>query len=316
MNTVTLGKSNLTVSEMCLGTMFFGIKISEEESFRLMDFYYEQGGRFFDTANKYSTWIPGFPEPVGEYVVGRWINSRGCRNEVILSTKLGFPYLDVPRGLTKNLIISEVDKSLQRLNISQLDILYAHADDYNTPIEETLEAFHSLIKAGKVRALGNSNFYTWRTAQSNSIAAANGWTPYCCSQMRLSILWPKVNAKFGNQVPATEELLDYSTRENLSVLCYSPLLQGFFGRDDRDLPGEYDTPQNIEICDLIQNEANQSGVSGNVVVLAWMLEQGFIPLITGSRKEQIQENLSALSFKLSAEASEKINNLYYPNKTI
>jgi aryl-alcohol dehydrogenase-like predicted oxidoreductase len=178
MKEVLLGKSGLTGSELCLGTMYFGIKVSEEESFRLMDYYYDQGGRFFDTANKYATWVPGFSEPVGEYMLGRWIKSRGCRKDVVVATKMGFPYGDVPQGLSRQLILQEVDKSLTRLGLEQIDLLYAHCDDYNTPQEETLEAFHSLIKAGKVKSLGASNFQTWRLAKSNLLAQEKGLTPY------------------------------------------------------------------------------------------------------------------------------------------
>ena len=209
MKSVNLGTSNLSVSELCLGTMYFGVKVPEDEAFKLMDRYYEAGGRFFDTANKYSTWVPGFPEPIGEQFVGRWLKSRNRRSDVTIATKLGFSYLDVPRGLSRKLIIQEVEKSLKRLDVECIDLLYAHADDRNTAVEDTMGAFDELIQSGKIRALGSSNFPAWRLALANSIAEANSWTSYSCTQVRLSVIWPKVHADFGNQVAASPDVLDY-----------------------------------------------------------------------------------------------------------
>lgn len=314
MKEIKLGTSTLKVSELCLGTMYFGIKVSEEESFKLMDYYYEHGGRFFDTANKYATWVPGFPEPVGEHMLSRWIRSRGCRNEILVATKMGFPYGDVPRGLSRDLIIQEVDKSLLRLGIDQIDLMYAHADDEHTPQEETMEAFHSLVQAGKVKALGASNFHAWRLARANRIAEENGWTPYSCTQTRLSVLWPDVNANFGRQLPASVEILDYCRCNDVTILCYSPLLQGFFGREDRDIPEGYKSSQNMKIVKIFTEEAAVQGVSANSLVLSWMRGQGFIPLITGSSIEQIKENMESLDLTVSQDADDRIKELYYPHK--
>ncbi len=314
MKEMKLGGSSLSGSTLCLGTMYFGIKVPEQESFSLMDYYYERGGRFYDTANKYATWVPGFPEPVGESVLGRWIKSRGNRDDLLVATKMGFPYGDVPRGLKKDLILSEVDKSLKRLGLEKIDLLYAHCDDYDTPQEEYMEAFHSLVKAGKVMALGASNFYAWRLATANQLALSRGWTPFCCVQSRQSVLWPRVNGKFGRQLPASVEILDFCRRENVAMLSYSPLLQGFFGRDDRSIPEDYDTPQNNEIVDLFRKEAAALGVSANTLVLSFMVAEGFIPLITGSSREQLKQNIDAIEFSVSSETADRIRELYYPHQ--
>ena len=314
MRDVPLGKGGLNGSELCLGTMYFGVKIAEEDAFTLMDYYYEQGGRFFDTANKYATWVPGFSEPVGEYMLGRWIKSRGSRKDVLVATKMGFPYADVPMGLSRKLILQEVDKSLHRLGLDHIDLLYAHTDDYDTPQEETLEAFHSLVTAGKVRSLGASNFYAWRLAKANELARENGWTPYSCLQARLSVLWPRINADFGRQLPASVEVLDFCQREELALLAYSPLLQGFFGRTDRPLPDEYDTPLNKDIIKLFREEGEAQNVSANTLVLSWMRAHGYIPLITGSTREQIKENLDSLNYNVSKSCDDRICDLYYPHR--
>ncbi|MBF9018870.1 MULTISPECIES: aldo/keto reductase [unclassified Oceanispirochaeta] len=314
MKNIKIGNKGISSSELCLGTMYFGIKVPEDESFRLMDYYYDQGGRFYDTANKYATWIPGFPEPVGELMLGRWIKSRSNRADVQIATKMGFPYGVVPLGLKKELIIQEVDKSLKRLGVEQIDLLYAHTDDYDTPQEEYMEAFDSVVKSGKVKALGSSNFYAWRMAAANEIAEKNGWTPFSCTQAKLSVLWPKVNANFGRQLPVTAEMLDYCKVQDIALLCYSPLLQGFFGRTDRDMPADYDTPQNNEILNYFRDAAADMNVSANTLVLSWMREQGMIPLITGSSLQQIKENIDSLDYSLSKEISDKIAGLYYPHR--
>ncbi len=312
MKELPLGRSGLNVSELCLGTMLFGVSVSEEVSFSLMDYYYEQGGRFFDTANKYATWIPGFPDPVGEHVLGRWIKSRGCRNEVVIATKMGLAYHDVPRGLKKELILQEADKSLKRLGVERIDLLYAHADDYSVPQEETMEAFHELVEAGKVRSLGASNFYAWRMAKANDLARERGWTPFCCLQARLSAVWPRTHAGFGIQRPASPEVIDYCRSEDIALLAFSPLLKGFFGRTDRDIPDTYDTPDSREIVRLFREEASSQGVSANTLVLGWLREQGFIPLITGSTPEQMKENMASLSCSPGEECSGKIKDLFFP----
>jgi aryl-alcohol dehydrogenase-like predicted oxidoreductase len=312
MNKVKLGISELLVTNICLGTMYFGVKIPERESFELMDIYYEEGGRFFDTANKYATWIPGYPDPVGELTVGKWINERNIRNDVVIATKMGFSYHDVPRGLTRDLIIQEVEKSLKRLNVEAIDLLYAHADYSQTPQEEALSAFHDLITAGKIKAIGASNFYTWRLATANMIATSSNLTPYSCIQTRLSILWPKIDADFGAQIPATVELLDYAKQSGVKILCFSPLLQGCFGRKDRDLPATYDTEDNRDTLRLINQMAKEHNTTGNSVVLAWMLSQDLIPVIAGSTREQIKENISSVEIYLSDSDIETLNSGFYP----
>lgn len=314
MKNISIGKNGIHSSELCLGTMYFGIKVPEDESFRLMDYYFEQGGRFFDTANKYATWVPGYPEPVGELMLGRWIKSRSNRNEIQIATKMGFPYGDVPQGLKKELIQQEVDKSLKRLGVECIDLLYAHTDDYNTPQEEYMAAFDTVVKAGKVKAIGASNFYAWRMASANEIARNNNWTPFSCTQARLSVLWPRVNADFARQLPASVEMLDYCKVQGIGLLCYSPLLQGFFGRTDRGIPSGYDTPQNNDIVKLFRDAAAEMNVSANSLVLSWMREQGMIPLITGSSLQQIRENIDALDINMNREMSDKIASLYYPHR--
>ena len=308
---VMLGDSGIEVSSVCLGTMYFGVKVEETLAHRLMDIYYERGGRFFDTANKYASWVPGFEEPVGEGMISRWLSSRKHR-DVLVATKVGYSYQDVPQSLRKEIIMQEVEKSLQQLGVECIDLLYAHADDYETPQEEYLQAFDTLVKEGKVRVTGISNVTSWRLARADILARQHEWQRFCCVQARLSYLWPNTDADFGRQIPATPELLEMAAYNGLRVLCYSPLLQGCFGRRDRAIPAVYANEYNRESMALVQLLAERYGVSGNTLVLSWLMEQGYIPLVTGSREEQVVQNCEAETGLLTPEDLGRLNERFYP----
>ena len=308
---VMLGDSGIEVSAVCLGTMYFGVKVEEKLAQRLMDIYYERGGRFLDTANKYATWVPGFEEPVGEGVISRWLKSRKHR-DVFVATKMGYPYLDVPQSLSKEIIVQEVEKSLTHLGTECIDLLYGHADDYATAQEEYMEAFDMLVREGKVRVTGMSNVTSWRLSRANTLATQREWQRFCCVQTRLSYLWPRVDTDMGRQIPATPELVEMAALNDLRILCYSPLLQGCFGRSDREIPAAYDNEYNRESMGLVQLLAERYEVSGNTLVLSWLLEQGFIPLVTGSSEEQINENCEVETGLLTAEDLRRLNERFYP----
>ena len=311
MRSVILGNSGIKVSEICLGTMYFGVKVEEKLAHRLMDIYYERGGRFFDTANKYATWMPGFEEPVGEGVISRWLSSRK-HSDAFVATKLGFPYKDVPLSLAKNIIFQEVDKSLKNLGVECIDLLYGHVDDYDTPQEEYMEAFDAVVKVGKVRQIGMSNIMAWRLMKANLIAENNEWKRFSCVQSRLSLLWPNFSANFGRQIPASFELLDLAREKDIKVLCYSPFLQGCFGRSDRPVPVAYDNEFNQETMLLVTELGGKYEISGNIIVASWMMEQDFIPLITGSTEQQIIENCEARTGLMCKADIELLNERFYP----
>lgn len=309
MRQTTVGNTGLKASVLSLGTMYFGIKVSEKDSFLLLDEYLAEGGDLIDTANKYATWIPGFEEPVGELLIGKWLRMRNNRSRVKIATKMGFPYLDVPMGLTPKLIEQEVNASLARLGVDYIDLLYAHTDDYSTPQEVYMEAFDRLVRQGKVCHLGASNFFAYRLAA----AQRAGNTPFCCVQTRLSLLWPMESADFGRQVPASFELTKLCEEEDVRLLCYSPLLSGIYSRDDRDMPPQYDYPRNHQVLKDIRNLAAGLKVTGNQLVLAWMLHRGWIPLITGSNREQLKENIAAEQLSLDFRNMEYINSMWKEN---
>lgn len=294
MRTVRLGTSEALVSAQCLGTMWFGVYVPEETAFRLLDIYYDRGGRFVDTANVYATWVEGFSEPVGEPLLARWMKSRRNRAQVFLATKLGVAYQRTPGGLRAGLIQQEVEKSLRRLKTDRIDLLYAHVDDFATPQEETMRAFDALTKTGKVGYIGASNFTAWRLASSNKVAELRNLSSYCCAQSNYSFLWPKRGADFGSP-PASTELLHYCKQSGLTLVAYWALLKGCYGRPDRGIPEQYANARNSERLQLVQRTASNKGVNGNQVVLAWMMQSDppVIPLITGSSDEQIVQDMEA-----------------------
>ena len=184
MRKITLGKTGIEISVLGLGTMYFGSKLDERTSFRLMDLYQEHGGNFLDSANKSASWLPGCKGGESEMLISKWLKQRGRAADLVIATKVGFPYGDVPRSLKKEIIISECELSLRRLGVECIDLYFAHAYDPDTPIEETMEAFHQLKKAGKIRYVGASNYMAWRLEEANSLAELKDWEEFCCLQQR------------------------------------------------------------------------------------------------------------------------------------
>jgi aryl-alcohol dehydrogenase-like predicted oxidoreductase len=311
MDAKPLGSTGESVSELCLGTMYFGSRIDRETAFELLDRYYEAGGRFLDTANIYATWVEGYDEPESESLVGEWLAERGVREEMTIATKLGFSYEDVPRSLDPDLIEQEIERSRERLGIDTIDLLYVHVDDPDTPQVDVMETLADAVEAGHVRHLGASNVPAWRIARADRIAAERGWPRFEAVQPRFSYLIPDRGAEFGGQLPASDELIDYCDQEDMSVLPYSPTLQGCYGRDDRPIPDGYVRTENRLKMEAIEALAERKGVDGNALVLAWMLdrEQSTIPVVGVSTMEQLEANLQASEITFSDTERERLNTI-------
>lgn len=174
--------NGLIVSNVCLGAMDFGTTTSKEAAFRVLDTYLDMGGNFVDTSNNYAHWQGTGDE--SETLLGEYFASRKCRDRVVLATKVGFDRHGKGQGLKKEQIEYWIDESLRELGTDYIDLYYAHTDDPTTPLEETMEAFHSLVEKGKVRHLGGSNYDTWRFAQANAV----GKTPYTVMQQWFTYL--------------------------------------------------------------------------------------------------------------------------------
>jgi aryl-alcohol dehydrogenase-like predicted oxidoreductase len=298
----------LEVSALCLGTMHYGSRDDEATSFQMLDRYVEEGGNFLDTANVYATWIPGFEGGESETLLGKWMKDRQNRDQLIIATKVGFTYQDVPRSLKAERIESEVEKSLNRLGVDTIDLYYAHCDDRKTPMEEQLEAMDKLVKAGKVRCLGTSNIKAWRLEEARGISVNRGWARHAVVQQRFTYLRPKVNADFFHQTSTNDDLLEYCSRHQLPLVAYSPLLSGAYARDDRPLPEQYQHEDSKVRLEALKSVSVETGATPNQVILAWMIKQGVLPIFGASRIEQMEENLGAAAIELTEEQMSKLNN--------
>lgn len=309
MKKVLLGNSGLEVSICCLGAMYFGNRTDKTTSYQLLDQYAESGGTFLDTANIYARWVPGCVGGESETLLGEWMRERNNREQLFIASKVGFHYPGVEKGLRAQQIEEECHKSLKRMGIDTIDLYYAHADDRNTSMEETMEAFDRLVKAGKVRVIGASNFVAWRLEEARWVSQTHGWAEYCCIQQRYTYLRPKAGTTFGFQVAANGELLDYCRTRGMTMLAYSPLLRGAYSREDREFQSQYVGPDADARLGALKNVAEQIGATVNQVVLAWMMQSNplVIPLVAGSTKEQLQENLGALDIELSADQMKYLN---------
>jgi aryl-alcohol dehydrogenase-like predicted oxidoreductase len=222
---------------------------------------------------------------------------------------VGFQYPGVERGLRARQIEEECDKSLRRLGVDTIDLYYSHADDRNTPIEETMEAFDRLVKAGKVRLIGASNFLAWRLEEARWVSQTHGWAEYCCIQQRHTYIRPKPGTDFDPQVAANDDLLDYCRVRGTTMLAYSPLLSGAYVRDDRAFAQQYLGPDTDARVAALEAVAKEAGATTNQVILAWMVQSDpiVLPLVGTSTMEQMEENLGALEIKLSPGQMARLN---------
>ena len=309
MRTVLLGNTGVQVSAFCLGTMHLGSRTDRETSYRILDRYVEAGGSLLDTANNYAMWVPGYVGGESETLLGEWMRERKNRAEVFVATKVGFDYPGVERGLRAYQIEAECEKSLRRLGIGTIDLYYAHRDDRNTVMEETLAAFDRLVEAGKVRLVGASNFTAWRLEEARWVSRTHGCVEYCCIQQRYSYLRPKSGADFGHQTAANDDLLDYCRARGIRMLAYSPLLSGAYVRADRAFPDQYLGPDTDARVAALRAVSEEAGATDNQVVLAWMAQSdpAVIPVFGASTVDQLQENLGAQEVELSAEQMARLN---------
>lgn len=315
MKTYTIGNSDVHVSALCYGTDLIGSRIDREMSFRLFDVFHERGGTFLDTANFYSSWFKGCSGGESESTIGAWMKERGNRGEMQISSKLGFDYPDSDGGLTADEIERECEKSLKRLQTDYIDVYYAHRDDFDTPLEETMEAFHRLIEKGKVRTIGASNLYLWRIAEANTLAREHDWTPYQAVEQRYTYLRPRHGADFGPQIFITEDMKNFCKHHEMTLFGYSVLLQGAFTREDREIPAQFAGPDSDERIQALRKVANDVGATENQVVIAWMLHSDpvILPLFGGSRPEHLEENLGALDVTLTGDQMQLLDTAGNPN---
>ena len=301
MDKIILGTSDVEVSALCYGTDLIGSRVNEADSHQLLDVFAAHGGTFIDTGNFYASWYPGCVGGESESTIGRWMARRGNRDQMVISTKLGFDYPGCDGGLNAAEIERECEKSLKRLQTDYIDVYYAHRDDFDTPLHETMEAFHRLVTAGKVRTVGASNLWLWRVAEANQVARNHGLTPYSVVEQRYTYFRPRHGADFGPQICITDDMKRFCAHHKMTLIAYSILLQGAYTRSDRPVPAQFAGPEADDRMAALTEVARQTGATANQIIIAWMRESDprVLPIIGGSETAQVEENIGALEVSLS-----------------
>lgn len=303
----TLGHTGLKVSPLCLGTMQWGWTADEGAAYEVMDAFTQAGGNFIDTADVYSRWAEGNPGGVSEEIIGRWMQDRGNREQVVLATKVRGKMGPGPNdeGLSRKHILDAVDASLRRLQTDYIDLYQTHFYDADTPIDETLAALDQLVQQGKVRYVGASNYPAWRLMESLWSADVNGTVRYDSLQPHYNLVH---RAEFERELEPVCETYD------IGVIPYSPLAGGFLtGKYRRDnvpdsaraegIQRRYFNERGWRTLDAVWEVANAHDTTPGAVSLAWLLARDAItsPIIGANSVDQLNGSLTALDIDLSAE---------------
>ena len=311
-----LGKTGLKVSQLCLGTMQFGWSADEPLAHKILSAAYEAGINFIDTADIYSRWVPGNPGGVSEQIIGRWMKSSGIpRERLVIATKLRGKMGDGPNdeGLSRVHIVQAVEASLKRLQTDYIDLYQTHWTDQDTPIEETLRALDDLVRAGKVRYAGASNYTAWELMEAL-------WASDKYGLVRYDSLQPHYNLIERDEFE--RELRAVCAKFGLAVIPYSPLAGGFLTgkyRKGQPMPDSVRarglahacTDRNFKLIEEMDEIAKVHGATVSQIALAWMLKDPVItsPIIGPNKMEQLTDNLAALSVSLTAEEKKSLDSL-------
>jgi 1-deoxyxylulose-5-phosphate synthase len=323
MESVKLGNTGIDVSRICVGCMSFGIgergsfpwALDEERNRPMIKKALELGINFFDTANFYSI-------GTSEEITGRALKDYANRDEIVLATKVFFPMRKGPNGggLSRKAIMSEIDKSLKRLGTDYVDLYYIHRWDYNTPIEETMEALHDVVKAGKSRYIGASSTYSWQFMKAQCVAEKNGWTQFVAMQNHYNLMYREEE----------REMLPLCKEENIAVVPWSPLAGGRLAREsgastDRSKMDEISknlyaatAESDRKVVERLAEVAEKRGVPMAQVALAWLLQQEAVaaPIVGTTKISHIEDAVSALSIKLTPEEISLLEEPYAPHPVI
>ena len=308
-----LGRSGLQVSPLCLGGNVFGWTVDEAASFKLLDAWLDAGFNFVDTADVYSRWVHGHAGGESETILGKWFRQSGKRNRVVLATKVGMAMgdTDADKGLAKARIRSAVEASLRRLRTDVIDLYQAHTDDATTPLEETLAAFAELIREGKVRAIGASNYSAPRLSEALAVSADAGLPRY-------ETLQPLYNLM---ERPAYEDALEQVCVDNkLGVLNYYALASGFLTgkyRSSADLgksvrsggAKKYLDERGKAVLGALDAVAGTVGATPGQVALAWQIARPSVtaPIASASTPAQLEELVGAARLRLDTPSIELID---------
>ena len=312
MNRKQLGKSGLQVSPICFGGNVFGWTIDEKKSFELLSAFVGSGCNFIDTADVYSRWVPGNKGGESETIIGNWLKKNGGRETVVIATKVGS---DMGKGegktLRKDYILKAADESLQRLQTDYIDLYQTHYDDENLPVDEALEAYNELIKAGKIKWIGASNMSASRLKQSLSASEKQSFAMY-------QTLQPEYNLYAREHFEKTYQ--NICEQHNISVIPYYSLASGFLTgkyRSEADLNKsqrgggikKYLTSRGFKILSALDDVSKRCNTTPATVSLAWLMAQPTVvaPIASATSKEQLQSLVEAVELKLDTEALDVLN---------
>ncbi|GAA4621020.1 aldo/keto reductase [Actinoallomurus vinaceus] len=307
-----LGRSGLQVSELCLGTMMFGVETDEQTSHHIMDAYAEAGGTFLDTADVYA-------QGGSEEILGRWLKNKN-RDDFVIATKAFGKTGPGPNdgGVSRKHILDAVHASLRRLGTDHIDLYQVHVWDDATPLEETLSTLDTLVRNGTVRYVGASNFCGWQLQKALDLSAMHGWEPFVCLQPLYNLL----------DREAEWELLPVCRSEGLGVIPWSPLRAGWLsgkyrrgttapsegsrvkqGEDSGTIPwSKYATERTWRVVDEVAAIAAETGRTAAQVSLRWLMQRTPVtaPIIGARTVDHVKDNLAAVEWSLTAEQVDRL----------
>lgn len=323
MDYIQLGSTGLEVSRLCLGCMSYGEPdrgghawtLTESESRPFIKKALELGINFFDTANVYS-------DGSSEEIVGRALRDFTNRDDVVLATKVHGRMRQGANGagLSRKAIMSEIDNSLKRLGTDYIDLYQIHRWDYETPIEETMEALHDVVKAGKARYIGASSMYAWQFLKANHVAEKNGWTRFVSMQNYLNLLYREEE----------REMLPLCKEEGVGVIPWSPMARGRLTRDWEETSARKESDEfgktlyshteeaDRQVVERVKAIAEKLGVPRAQVALAWVLQKEPVtaPIIGATKLHHLEDAVAALSLGLTQEEIASIEEPYIPHPVL
>ncbi|MFM2309272.1 MAG: hypothetical protein RLY87_1393 [Chloroflexota bacterium] len=309
MQTRRMGRTGLYVTPICFGGNVLGWTTDQQRSFEVLDTFVAGGGNFIDTADVYSIWAPGHVGGESERILGDWMQARNNRNSLIIATKVGMRMDDGPNGegLSRYRIIKHVEDSLKRLKTDYIDLYQSHADDLNTPLDETLRAYDDLISSGKVRYIGASNFAAWRLTKALWVSDRHNLARYECVQPRYNLVM---------RADYERELEPMCISEGVGVITYSSLASGFFSgkyRAGQALPSSpraggvqanYMNERGFKILTAVDAVAKELNTTSGQVALAWIMARPGITaaIASGTTVDQVKDLTASAELVLPAAA--------------
>ena len=323
MHYVNLGRTGLKVSRLCLGMMSFGTPawrpwiLDEAASRPILRRAVELGITFFDTADVYSL-------GVSEEVLGRAVRELLPRDRVVIATKVFYPLTNHPTagGLSRKRIMHAIDDSLRRLDTDYVDLYQIHRFDPATPIEETIEALHDVVKAGKARHIGASSMFAWQFARMLYTQRAHGWTPFVSMQNHYNLIYREEE----------REMHPFCRAEGIGLIPWSPLARGFLagnrrrGRKDATLRESHDeyghslyyADTDYDVADRLVDVARDKGVAPIQLALAWVLREPAVaaPIVSVTRLEQLEQLVAGLDLTMTDEEAARVEEPYQPHQVL